>query len=171
MVQNYRKKTVPKPLMVPEANKQQQRFYSGHTVDKAGFHLETQFKAKGYAQNKLAIKANVQLGSGALRRACRLECSVDHTRTPLSHHNGWFSTHTAFETYCSPYKRRTNLLLLGACCLLKAFHDTYMMNEKNCIFSNFTVVNKGSHSPSVKSSPRISFALCLNENSNIYSVS
>lgn len=48
-------------------------------MDKVGFHLERLFKATGRAHNKLAIKVNVQLGSGALQRARRLACRGDHT--------------------------------------------------------------------------------------------
>ena len=44
--------------MAPAANKQQQQA-TVDTVDKVGFHLEMQFKAKSRAQRKLAIKANV----------------------------------------------------------------------------------------------------------------
>lgn len=53
-----RKKIVLKPLMAPAANKQQQQA-TVDTVDKVGFHLEMQFKAKSRAQRKLAIKVNV----------------------------------------------------------------------------------------------------------------
>lgn len=72
--------------MAPEANKHAAAVCSGHTVDKVGFHLVRQFKATGHAHNKLAIKANVQLGSGALQRARHLVCGGRSHASASSHH-------------------------------------------------------------------------------------
>lgn len=95
-------------------------------MDKVGFHLEKQFKATVRAHNKPAIKANVQLGSGALQRARRLECKEgSHASASLASHCLIFnllSSELIIFHYLNALKRPAAVGSLG---ILRAFHDTY----------------------------------------------
>lgn len=115
-----------------------------------------------------------------------LSSRVQHrSHTDASLTSQWLIFNTVFGTYYfSPSKCKKEekkiLIAVGTCCILKAFHDMYMMNEKKSVhFYPTLLVNKGCRCPFAKQYPRILCVLCLNKNStrmtesnrkNLYSV-
>lgn len=158
--------------MVPEANKQQQRSTVDTLWTRLAFILRRSSKLRATHrtnwQSKLMCNwAVVHFTEPVVSSAAEI------TRRRLSRITMAYFRHTVFGTdyfslcKCKKKKKKEKLIAVVSRHRFKAFHDMYMMNEKRKkkhTFSNFTVVNKGSHSPSAKPSPRISLALCLNKN-------
>ena len=83
-----KKKIVPKPLMVPEANKQQQRSTAATLWTRLAFICRRSSKLRAMRrtnwQSKLMCNWAVVHFTGPVVSSA----GGDHTQAPLSHHNG-----------------------------------------------------------------------------------
>lgn len=133
MVPNYRKrKIVQKPLMVPEANKQQQR----STVDTLWTRLAFIFRcsSKPRATHRTNWQSKLMCNWAVVHFIEPVVLSAGEiTRRRLSYITMADFQHAVFGTYyfsackCKKKKKRgrTKRVAVGSCCLLKAFHDKH----------------------------------------------
>lgn len=150
--------------MVPEANKQQQR----STVDTLWTRLAFIFRcsSKPRATHRTNWQSKLMCNWAVVHFIEPVVLSAGEiTRRRLSYITMADFQHAVFGTYyfsaCKCKKKKKegerNASLLGAAAFWRPFMTSTLYDEreeKHTFYSNFTVVNKGSHSPSAEAIPK-----------------